>query len=172
MANLSEILGHKGGRTVELYVREHSLESQMAPPEHDKISQIDLIARLYIKDDFWVEIPHFLAYISPGKREKRSKSDEKYNLDYLMDGQTTNIERGYELFILTKALNIIANIDPCIKGIEPAKQLIITKLGERKYDLNDARTFYKAITEEYYSQEKARKASGQFCWPFAVEHAI
>ncbi|MFC1741443.1 hypothetical protein ACFL3V_02820 [Nanoarchaeota archaeon] len=162
MSQIASLSGQSGGAIFEVYTRETPAKPGASEPRYEQITQLELVIVAADSDGQSAEHPHFVDFITPDRREIRSKEFETVNLDYLARGEQMAVDRGWELYLLNKVMSVLAHIDPRIKGSDRQPVARITKVGNNEYDLGQMREFYETVTETYRSQ---RQTFGMR-WPF------
>ncbi len=154
MGELTHLLRGMNYMPVHVFLADSSDYSDQKSNKCDSLFRIDLLIAPCWEQGPQTPISYFLGYVTPDKMDERNKEGELCNLDMFARQETFSLKRGYELRLLNKLMNVLAEVDPRISGRDTAPVVSIARIGGDRYRLDTVREQYVFVKQLYRENQK------------------
>jgi hypothetical protein len=166
MSELSSILRQLGGAEISVLVRDSPACPDPGKPKYEQMSQLELVFTATGQNGKRQEHAVFVEYIAPRRRRPGHGACGSPTLEYFSCDGPLFVENGYELFLLTKVMEMIADVDPRVKGETGFPRARIVQVGNHAYDPVEMAGMYELVNESFGDMQRYHRSRGEHNWPF------
>lgn len=155
MGELTQLLRTLEGAPVDVFLADFNAYSDQNHHKNSSVTRLDLIIAPYWPGGSQRPILHFLGYITPDRIDMPDEDTPLCTLDMFSRDRSFSLEQGYELQLLNKAMKILAEADPRIKGSNQTPIVSIVRIGNERYSLDKVRKQYEWVTTQHKEHQRA-----------------